>query len=151
MMNPFTHRWPIRHLLSEAHPRPVRHALTECLLLALPLHVPIADDLRHHRNSHFHMLLWHHYLLHHLWRLHPIAHRRPVRHTLHHLWRLHPIHCTANSMTAMMFMMVVMMFMMVVMVAVVGRWCCIGRGPVRHTLTNCMLLLLRIHGHRHLP
>merc|ERR1740122_369700 len=71
-------------LLPEAHWWPIRHALTECLLLPLTLHVPVTDDLRHHRNPHLHLPLWHHYLLHRLRRLHhllePIAHRWPMAH-----------------------------------------------------------------------
>merc|ERR1740122_512936 len=73
-------------LLPEAHWWPIRHALTECLLLPLTLHVPVTDDLRHHRNPHLHLPLWHHYLLHRLRRLHhllePIAHRWPIGHAL---------------------------------------------------------------------
>merc|ERR1740123_1054447 len=82
-------------LLPEAHRWPIRHALTECLLLPLTLHVPVTDDLRHHRNPHLHLPLWHHYLLHHLRRLHhllePIAHRWPIGHALTEclLLRLH--------------------------------------------------------------
>merc|ERR1740122_67793 len=87
-------------LLPEAHWWPIRHTLTECLLLPLTLHVPVTDDLRHHRNPHLHLPLWHHYLLHRLRRLHhllePIAHRWPIGHALTEclllrldLWYLH--------------------------------------------------------------
>merc|ERR1712060_1014824 len=120
----------------------LRHHLH--LLLRHHLHLHLPHHLHLLPRHHLHLLrhLWRHYLLHHLWR-HCL---------LHHLWRLHPIRCTAHCVTSMVFMMVVMVFMMVVVVAVVDRWSCIAhRRPVRHALTNCMLLLLRINGHRHLP
>merc|ERR1719480_228850 len=102
MMDPFTHCWPVGHLLPKAHPRhswcrhchwcghrrPIGHALIECLLLPLPLHIPVSDDLRHHRNPHLHLLLWHHSLLHHrrggcchCWCRH-CGHHWPVGHAL---------------------------------------------------------------------
>merc|ERR1740120_581301 len=86
MVDVFDEASPRCLLLPESHRWPIRHTLTECLLLSLSLHVPVADDLRHHRNPHLHLPLWHHHLLHRLRRLHhllgPIAHPWPIGHAL---------------------------------------------------------------------